>query len=99
MTALDAQYHTHCLTALANTERTTTNAKSEFNKQEAIDGIEVGEIMICIICKRDQTDTDVNSTRIKKMLIKYARPNNYQIFVMCEMAIYFEINSLQKVQF
>ena len=78
MTALDAQYHNKCLTALTNTERTITNAKSEFNKQQGIDGIEVGEIIICIICKRDQTDTDVNSTRIKEMLIKYARLNNYK---------------------
>ena len=42
MAALDARYHNQRLTALANTERTVTNAKSEFNKQQAIDGIALG---------------------------------------------------------
>ena len=57
---MDAQYHNQCLTVLANTERVITNAKSEFNKQQAIVGIELGELIIHIVCKRDQTDTDVN---------------------------------------
>ena len=78
MTALDVRYHNQRLTAQANTERTITNAKSEFNKQQAIDGIALDEIIISIIYKRDQTDKDVNSTRIKEILIKCVRPNNLQ---------------------
>ena len=78
MTAPNARYHNQRQTALANTERTITNAKSEFNKQQAIDRTVLGEIILDIICKRDQTDTDLNLTRIKEMLIKCARPNNLQ---------------------
>ena len=67
MTALDARYHNQCLTALANTN---TNAKSEFNEEQTIGGIVMGELGIYIIWERDQTDTDINSTRIKERLIK-----------------------------
>ena len=66
MTALDARYHKQCLTALANTN---TNPKSEFNIEQATGGIMVGELIIYIIWERDQTDADVNSTRIKEGLI------------------------------
>ena len=67
MTALDARYHNQCLTALANTN---TNAKSEFNEEQAIGGIVMGELIIYIIWEKDRTDTDINSTRIKERLIK-----------------------------
>ena len=66
MTALDARYHKQCLTAMANTN---TNPKSEFNIEQAIGGIMMGELIIYIIWERDQTDADVNSTRIKERLI------------------------------
>ena len=64
MAALGALYHNQCLTTLANTN---TNAKSEFNKEQAKGGVVTGELIICEI---DQTDTDVNSTKIKDRLIK-----------------------------
>ena len=73
MTALVARYHNQCLTALANTN---TNAKYEFNKEEAKGGIVMGEFIIYIIWERDQTDTNVNSTKIKERLIK-----------MCQQAV------------
>ena len=38
----------------------------------------MGELIIYMIWERDQTDTDVNSTRIKERLIKCARPNSLQ---------------------
>ena len=63
MTALDGRYHKQCLTALANTN---TNPKSEFNIEQAIGGIMMGEL---IIYERDQTDADVNPTNIKERLI------------------------------
>ena len=66
MTVLDARYHKQCLTALANTN---TNPKSEFNIEQAIGGIMMGELFIYIIWERDQTDADVNSTGIKERLI------------------------------
>ena len=66
MTALDARYHKQCLTGLANTN---TNPKSEFNIEQAIGGIMMGELIIYIIWERDQTDADVSSTRIKERLI------------------------------
>ena len=66
MTALDARYHKQCLTALANIN---TNPKSEFNIEQAIGGMMMGELIIYIIWERDQTDADVNSTRIKERLI------------------------------
>ena len=78
MAALDARYHNQRLTALANTERTVTNAKSEFNKQQAIDRIALGELITHMICKRGQTDTDINSTRIKEMLINVPDPTVYK---------------------
>ena len=46
MTALDARYHEPCLTALANTN---TNLKSEFNIEQAIGGVMMGELIIYII--------------------------------------------------
>ena len=67
MTPLEARYHNQCLTALANTN---TNAKYEFYKEQAIGGIVMGELIIYIIWERDQTDTDVKSTKIKERLIK-----------------------------
>ena len=75
MTALDAWYHNQCLTALAKTH---TNPKSEFNIEPAIGGIMMGELIIYIIWERNQTDTDVNFTRIKERLIKCVRPNSLQ---------------------
>ena len=67
ITALDNRYHNQCLTALANTN---TNAKSQFNEEQAIGGIVMGELIIYIIWERDQTDTDINSTQIKERMIK-----------------------------
>ena len=82
MTALDARYHKQCLTALANTN---TNPKSEFNIAQAIGGIMMGELIIYIIWERDQTDADVNSTRIKERLITaYKRSNNKVFCVLAE---------------
>ena len=67
MTALDARYHKQCLTALANTN---TNPKSEFNIEQSIGGIMMGELIIYTIWERDQTDAGVNSTKIKERLIQ-----------------------------
>ena len=67
MTPLYARYHNQCLAALANTN---TNAKYEFYQEQAIGGIVMGELIIYIIWERDQTDTVVNSTKIKVRLIK-----------------------------
>ena len=49
ITALNARYHKQCLTALANTN---TNPKSEFNIEQAIGGIMMGELIIYIIWER-----------------------------------------------
>ena len=45
LTALDAQYHNQCLTALTNRDRDAIHAKTDSIKQQAIKGIALAELV------------------------------------------------------
>ena len=45
MTALDAQYHNQCLTALTNRDRDAIHAKANSTEQQAIEGIALAELV------------------------------------------------------